>query len=328
MDNTSGQGNSAAVPAEIDRWNWGAFLLNWIWGLGNGTYLALLMFVPVVNVVWPFVLGAKGSAWAWRNKRWESVEHFRRTQRKWAIGGLVAMLAAIALLATLFFSIFVAMKQSDIFQLGLDRVQASTEAMNALGAPVSTGFPIGSIEVSGPDGKASFSVVLEGSKANGTLYLAATRKLGQWWLDNAELEIRGRSGRINLLGASASRPAPAAAAQAAPGALPQAAPAPAPQATPPDAAAKPPAKDAAATAPAPRAADKEAPKAAPAPVEKPFAAPAAAPKEPPPPTAQHSVAVPRAARAASRRPAPDAAPRKCLELEDPVEVMRCAEAYR
>ena len=21
-----------AIPAEIDRWNWGAFLLNWIWG--------------------------------------------------------------------------------------------------------------------------------------------------------------------------------------------------------------------------------------------------------------------------------------------------------
>ena len=21
------------IPAEIDRWNWGAFLLNWIWGV-------------------------------------------------------------------------------------------------------------------------------------------------------------------------------------------------------------------------------------------------------------------------------------------------------
>jgi len=25
------------VPAEIDRWNWGAFLLNWVWGIGNNT---------------------------------------------------------------------------------------------------------------------------------------------------------------------------------------------------------------------------------------------------------------------------------------------------
>jgi len=27
----------AEVPDEIDRWNWGAFLLNWIWGIGNNT---------------------------------------------------------------------------------------------------------------------------------------------------------------------------------------------------------------------------------------------------------------------------------------------------
>ena len=73
MENTSGQGSATAVPAEIDRWNWGAFLLNWIWGIGNNTFIALLMFVPLVNVVMAFVLGAKGSAWAWRNKRWDSV---------------------------------------------------------------------------------------------------------------------------------------------------------------------------------------------------------------------------------------------------------------
>ena len=30
------------IPPEIDRWNWGAFLLNWIWGVGNNTFIALL----------------------------------------------------------------------------------------------------------------------------------------------------------------------------------------------------------------------------------------------------------------------------------------------
>ena len=35
-----------AIPAEIKRWNWGAFLLNWIWGIGNQTYIALLALVP------------------------------------------------------------------------------------------------------------------------------------------------------------------------------------------------------------------------------------------------------------------------------------------
>jgi hypothetical protein len=74
------------IPAEIDRWNWGAFLLNWIWGVGNNTFIALLMFVPFVGLVMPFVLGAKGSRWAWRNGRWDSVEHFKRVQRLWVMG--------------------------------------------------------------------------------------------------------------------------------------------------------------------------------------------------------------------------------------------------
>jgi hypothetical protein len=47
----------------------------------------LLTLIPYVGLVVPFVLGAKGSQWAWRKKRWDSVEDFRRVQRKWAYWG-------------------------------------------------------------------------------------------------------------------------------------------------------------------------------------------------------------------------------------------------
>src|SRR5450830_1204686 len=80
-ENTSGQGAAAIIPPELDHWNWGAFLLNWVWGIGNNTFIALLMFVPGVNIVMLFVLGVKGSEWAWRNKRWEDADHFKRVQR-------------------------------------------------------------------------------------------------------------------------------------------------------------------------------------------------------------------------------------------------------
>ena len=97
MENTSGQGKNAVVPPEIDKWNWGAFMMNIIWGLGNKTYISLLCLLPIANVVMPFILGAKGSRWAWQNKKWDSVEHFQRVQRAWVKWALI-MIAAIVLL--------------------------------------------------------------------------------------------------------------------------------------------------------------------------------------------------------------------------------------
>jgi len=74
--------------AAVRKWNWGAFLLTWIWGLGNKTYIALLGLIPVVNLVMAFVLGAKGSEWAWKNKKWESADQFTRVQGLWTAFGL------------------------------------------------------------------------------------------------------------------------------------------------------------------------------------------------------------------------------------------------
>ncbi len=93
--NTSGQGSTAAVPAEVQGLNWGGLLLSWIWGIGNNTWLALLTFVPFIGWVVPFVLLFKGNEWAWQNKRWDSVEHFKATQRKWAIAGLAIIAIGI-----------------------------------------------------------------------------------------------------------------------------------------------------------------------------------------------------------------------------------------
>lgn len=83
--NTSGQGKGATVPLEVQGWNWAALLLNWIWGIGNGVWISLLSLLPVGNVVMPIVLGAKGNAWAWQKKRWDSTQHFKKTQRTWTI---------------------------------------------------------------------------------------------------------------------------------------------------------------------------------------------------------------------------------------------------
>ncbi len=87
-ENTSGQGKLAVVPHKIKGWNWGACLLGVIWGAGNNVWWSLLIFIPYFNFVWFFVMGVKGSEWAWKSKRWDSIEHFKRTQKKWRDWGI------------------------------------------------------------------------------------------------------------------------------------------------------------------------------------------------------------------------------------------------
>ena len=95
-ENTSGQGSLAVIPREIGGWNWGAFLLNWIWAMGNSVWIGLLALIPYAGFIMAIVLGVKGSEWAWRNKRWDSIEHFKRTQSTWAKWGVGLVLGSIA----------------------------------------------------------------------------------------------------------------------------------------------------------------------------------------------------------------------------------------
>ena len=95
MANTSGQGAAATVPAEVQGLNWGAFLLSWIWGIGNSTWIALLALIPGIGIFVQFYLLFKGNELAWRAKQYDSVEAFKGTQRKWAIAGLVILVIAV-----------------------------------------------------------------------------------------------------------------------------------------------------------------------------------------------------------------------------------------
>lgn len=95
--NTSGQGSTAVVPAEIKGWSWPAFLMSWIWSIGNQTYIGLLALVPYAGFVMSIVLGIKGNEWAWQNRRWESVEQFKATQKVWTIWGVILFVLSMFL---------------------------------------------------------------------------------------------------------------------------------------------------------------------------------------------------------------------------------------
>src|SRR5271170_5097959 len=182
------------IPAEIDRWNWGAFLLNWIWGIGNNTFIALLTLIPFVGIlIMPFVLGAKGSAWAWRNGRWNSAAHFKRVQRLWAIWGAVIWIGWILFFGGLFGSVFYALKHSEAYQLGVSELQASPLAVAVLGSPISAGIPFGSISINGASGRADLTFTATGPKAAGRGFPGGRQKTRR--LVDHEARAQGRRSR-------------------------------------------------------------------------------------------------------------------------------------
>ena len=86
--NTSGDGSSSA-PEGASGLCWGGFFLGWIWAAFNRSWLGLLGLVPFLSLPVALVLLFKGRDWAWKNKRWRSVEHFNEVQRKWSIAGMI-----------------------------------------------------------------------------------------------------------------------------------------------------------------------------------------------------------------------------------------------
>lgn len=114
-----GAGHSAsdAVPASIAGWSWGAFFLNWIWAVSNRTWVGLFAMVPYIGFGVAIWLGVKGREMAWKNARWESVEHFNRVQRKWSQWGIgVGIVGAIfgVFLSIFIFSSVIQARKSDV----------------------------------------------------------------------------------------------------------------------------------------------------------------------------------------------------------------------
>ena len=93
-------------PQELKRFNWGAFLLNWIWGIMHKQYLTLLYFVACfIPVIGPLAIsiwfGFTGNKWAWESKKWNSVEEFNEAQKTWV--RLWFVLVTLGLILTLKF---------------------------------------------------------------------------------------------------------------------------------------------------------------------------------------------------------------------------------
>jgi len=184
MQNQSPVHRHDPLPPELRGWNWGAFFLNWVWGLAHNTWIALLMFVPGVNIVMLFILGAKGNAWAWANNDWRDVEHFKRTQRIWARVGIGAFFGIPLLFGVIFAAIMMAFNSSDPYRLTVDYLSDHPQLEQPLGLPVSPSgwWTTGNIDLTNDEGWAELSFEVEGRKANGTVFVYLNKAQGEWMI--------------------------------------------------------------------------------------------------------------------------------------------------
>ena len=116
--NNSGQGKGSPVLDIVaNRFNWGAFGFTWLWGMGNKTPITLialpaniLLIIPLIGPLLYLALciwfGVKGNEWAWQNKRWESIEAFHKTQKRWATDVIIICIILPIVIGIAFISLY------------------------------------------------------------------------------------------------------------------------------------------------------------------------------------------------------------------------------
>ena len=151
------------VPEEIKGWNWGAFILSWIWGIGNNTYRALWFFVPYINIVMIIYLGLKGNELAWKHKHWKSVEHFKAVQRKWNIAAF-SFLTACIVIGTLGASLFVkSIDESPSYKIVMSKILTSEEIKARIGDNIQVLNTSRTTRFKGEIDNVDYTIQLEGS---------------------------------------------------------------------------------------------------------------------------------------------------------------------
>jgi hypothetical protein len=111
---------------------------------------------------------------------------------------VIVWLAMIAFIIVVFLAVSAAFKSSEAFKLAVDRLETNEQAIQLIGRPFSTGTPDGKMNISGSKGNASLSFTVEGPNGRGTVYLEASKNLGQWSLQQLQLEQEGTGRRIDL----------------------------------------------------------------------------------------------------------------------------------
>jgi len=89
---------------------------------------------------------------------------------------------------------------SDVSKMAFAAAQASPAVKQRLGEPVKRGFfTSGSIEISGPTGKADIAIPVSGPRGKATVYAVARKSAGLWKFETLQVSFGDDSARADLL---------------------------------------------------------------------------------------------------------------------------------
>ena len=121
---------------------------------------------------------------------------------KWfvPVGCLSIVVVAAAVVTVAIYFVFGAIKSSDVYQQALTKVRSNPAVVRELGEPIEAGWRIsGSINVNNDSGNADVRIPVSGPKKSGAVHATAIKKQGKWDFSALEVEIEGKTERINLL---------------------------------------------------------------------------------------------------------------------------------
>lgn len=114
----------------------------------------------------------------------------------WAIPALIA--AAGGIIFAFFVGLLSLLKSCDAYKEAWDRANRSSVVAGALGLPLKEPFFIqGRVNVVNDSGVAELAVPLKGPKGEGTMYLLASKKQGQWGFEKLSVSLPG-GGSVDL----------------------------------------------------------------------------------------------------------------------------------
>ena len=125
------------------EFNWGAFFGTWIWGLFNKSYKTLwmlLLWCTPWGLLFAIYCGIKGNEWAGKNRDWDNLEKFNKSQEKQSI---IFIILNVVIIPVVIFAIMMTFIMGTVFYITsndnntqkLDKtVEKLENAMNTLGS--------------------------------------------------------------------------------------------------------------------------------------------------------------------------------------------------